>query len=543
MADFSPEDLAAMDPGYWAVLNKVRLVSGTFSFEDHPYQKDMMQSRSRRMCYMKGTQGGISEVEILKTLHGLIHHRYPQGVLYMFPTTDNMREFSKSRFNPLIRANPESIGKYVKSQRRKGTDTAGLKRIHDAYLYLRGARLTQSYQGGSDEKGSVQLLGIPVDRLVFDELDLMNEAVIEKARGRLGHSRLKEEVYIANPTLPDYGIDKVFRQSDQRHLHRKCEACGEWTCAEVEFPGCVKVREDGTGYVACRKCGRPVGLEDTEWVPAEPDHSDHMEGYRWSQLSSVFNDPAEILAAFNEPPEGNLADVYRNRLGLPYVAAENRLTRAAVLRCCGPDYMQDRHEGPCAMGVDVGKVKHVVIGLRPDRKRLEIVKVAAVSKWRDIHDLARRYGVKSAVIDALPYQDEARAFQDEEPYRISLCQYDEHTVLEARFNEEEGLVKVNRTEICDKTHRLVEENRLALPRRCPDVDAFAKQCCNTAKVLEENKRTGSKIFRYHELGSGGDHYRHALNYLLLAAGPTRLPTAPGSRPRRPQRAVNNLVLT
>ena len=535
----APADIAAISPAYWAVFSKIRLQTGVFSFEDHGYQMEPMQSRARRVCYMKGTQGGFSEIEVLKALHGLIHGRYPQGVLYMFPTSDNVREFSQARFGPLIRTNKTAIGRFVRSQRR-GTDTTSLKRVGEGFLYLRGARLSQAVGIGDGEKESVQLRSIPVDRLVFDELDLMDESVIAKARGRLGHSRVKEEVFIANPTLPDYGIDKIFRASDQRHLFRKC-ACGTWTCAELSFPGCVKVREDGTGYIGCDKCGAPVGIETTEWVPAERTHTDFMHGYRWSQLSSVFTDPAEILAEFNDPPEGNLADVYRLRLGLPYVATEDRLSVEAVRRCCGLDLAPSRHRGPCAMGVDIGKLKHVIIGMRTGQAEYELLRMVRVSRWEDIHDLAKKYNVRSAVIDIRPYEDEARRFQAAEVYKTFLCEYNENTVLGTRYNDEDGIVRANRTEVCDQSHRVISERKVRLPRSCPEVDEFAKQCSNAAKVLETNKRTGTSVYRYRQVGSGGDHFRHALNYFLLAAQRAGIVSASGAYGKRTPRTEYAII--
>ena len=539
MTELEPKDLAAIDPAYWADLNKIRLGTGVFTLEGHGYQLEPMQSQARRTCYMKGTQGGFTELEILKALHGMIHGMYPQGVLYIMPTADDVGEFSKSRFNPLIQANRKAIGQFVKSQKR-GTDTASLKKIFNAWLYLRGARLTQQIGVGDGEKESPKLRSIPVDRVVFDELDLMDETVIAKARGRMGHSNVKEEVFIANPTLPGFGIDKVFQTSDQRHLFRYC-SCGGWTCAEASFPGCVKERPDGTGYIACEKCGKPVGIEKTEWVPAVRENTAFMQWYRWSQLSSTFNDPAEILAEFNDPPQGNLGDVYRLRLGLPYVAAEDKLSVGVVKECCGSDLMLTRHPGPCAMGVDVGKIKHVVIGTRTGRERYDILKVATLSKWEDIHDLAQRFGVKSAVIDLRPYEDAARSFQDAEPYRIYLCEYGENRAFGADYNQETGIVRVNRTEICDTTHRIVSEKRVELPRTCPEIDEFARQLCNAAKVLETNKRSGTAIYRYRTIGSGGDHYRHAFNYFVLAASGSKIARVGATRNRQ-TKARNDFAL-
>ncbi len=125
----------ARNAGYWAAQWPVKLQSAPFSFTAHEYQAEPMTSTVQRKCVMKGTQGGFTESEVLDSLHGMIFRHLPQGVLYLFPTTDDVGEFSKSRFNPLILANRQAIGKFVKSQ-GKGTDTASLKKIHDSFLYL-----------------------------------------------------------------------------------------------------------------------------------------------------------------------------------------------------------------------------------------------------------------------------------------------------------------------------------------------------------------------------------------------------------------------
>ncbi|GAI44015.1 unnamed protein product, partial [marine sediment metagenome] len=182
-----------------------------------------------------------------------------------------------------------------------------------------------------------------------------------------------------NPSHEDFGIDLIFKQSDQRHWHRKCFHCGTWTCAEKSFPGCVKIRQDGTGYVGCDKCGRELptwqgfdenGKPSGEWVADFPDKTKHMSGYMASQLMHPFNDPADILESYVNPPFGNLADVVRLRLGRAYSDKNEKLNRADVLACCSnSEGLVTRHPGPCAMGVDVGKVKHVVIGAKLPKDR------------------------------------------------------------------------------------------------------------------------------------------------------------------------------
>ena len=167
------------------------------------------------------------------------------------------------------------------------------------------------------------------------------------------------------------------------------------------------------------------------------------------------------------------------------------------------------------MGVDVGKIKHIIIGVRVG-KRFEIIKVIQLSDWNDIHDIARKFHVKSAVVDIRPYEDAARQFQQNEPYKVWLCEYSESTPAGWSYNEKTGIVKVNRTEIFDATHRMVTERGvMSIPRICPETEEFAKQLCATAKVLETNKKTRQSVYRYKKLGD--EHYRNALNYFYLAA--------------------------
>jgi hypothetical protein len=527
----TPENIAHTNAGYWAILNKIKLQSGLFSFKDHEYQIDVMGERVKVTVDMKATQGGFTEIYVLKSLHGMIKEYYISGVLYLFPTNDDVNDFSKSRFKPLIQANKGSVGKYVKD-----TDTAALKKVKDAFLYLRGARLSQAVEG--DLKESTKLRSIPVDCVVFDEYDLMEDDVEMKAEGRMGHSRVQEKHFLSNPTIPDYGIDAKFQQSDQRHWHRKCEHCREFTSAELEFPDCVKTKHDGTGYIGCRRCGRELSLFPGEWVAKYPDRE--IVGRRWSKLTSVFHDPADILERFINPPRGNLGDVYRLDLGLPYIAAEDRLRKADVFKCCGDFVAAGSHKGPCAMGVDVGKIKHIIIGGRTGANSFQLYRTARLSSWSDIHDLAMKYNVKSAVVDIRPYEDAAREFQKKEPYRVWLCEYSESTPIGWTYNPKTGIVKVNRTEIFDATHRMVtEQGTLVLPRISSEIEEFAKQLCATAKVLEINKKTKMSVYRYKKLGE--EHYRNALNYFYLAATGGKIAVVNKYRKRKQTVANNEYV--
>src|SRR3990170_6888321 len=91
--NISDEDLAAVDPWFWAYWNKIRLQSGEFTLQGHDYQIEPMQSRAKKKVLKKGAQLGFTELEVLATLHGMIHKNYPTGVLYLFPTNDDVSDF------------------------------------------------------------------------------------------------------------------------------------------------------------------------------------------------------------------------------------------------------------------------------------------------------------------------------------------------------------------------------------------------------------------------------------------------------------------
>ncbi len=453
-----------------------------------------------------------SQKEVIRTLHGLINQVYKQGVLYLFPTADDVGEFSKARFNPLINENPKAIGAYLSD-----TDTATIKKVWKALLYFRGARATSDIEGG--KKDSSKLRSIPVDKIVFDECDLMDPKMIDLALERMSHSDVQEEVYLSTPSIPDYGIDRLYQESDQKVWMIKCRHCGEWTCSELEFPELIAQRRDGTGYKQCRKCKQEIYTRDGEWCSQTPGRE--IEG-RWiSQLNSAYIDPWKVLQLFLNPPNGNLQEVYNSKLGMAYIAAENRLRAHDLWPLCGIDPMPISHEGPTAMGVDVGNNFHVTILDRPNEQQTRIVKVLEVSSsnmndFTPLHDIAQQYNVRCAVIDFAPVQQKVRAFREAESFEVFGCIYQEHQRGQASWDVVDGIVRMNRTEICDATHELcMKKGMLIVPRRSPEIETWVKQMCNIAKVLEEDKETGSKEYRYRKLGP--DHYRHSLNYAKLAA--------------------------
>jgi hypothetical protein len=546
------QDLCDSNALYWVMNPPLKLQSGEFSLEGREYMAEWItgpldrKRRARRRCAMKAPQMGESLAEIIDTIHGMKTGRYPLGVLHLLPTKATVEEFGKAKYGPIIAKNKASVGKYVKAG-AKGVDSASLKQIRDAFLYLRSATLEEDEKG--DGKRSSQLASISVDKVTFDEIEQMSLQAIALGESRMDASDVKESVYIGNPGGEDSGIDMVFKQSDQRQWFRRCECVrgdlSAWTCAELEFPGCVREYSDSDersksglhrGYIACKKCGNPVpvfsGPGTGMWIPKHPSIVD-FEGYQISHLSSKFHDPLEILEKFENPPYGDIGGVYRMELGLPFSAAEDKLKVNVVLQNCGCLFQDTKHDGPCAMGVDVGLIKHVVIGVKTGFDKFEIIRVAKCRTFDEISDLRRRYNVKSTVVDIRPYEDEARKFQKFERTqgnRVFLCQYVESPLREYDFNDDNGVVKTYRTGIFDNSHRMMANGNIILPRKDFHIEEFAQQYCNCEKYPDKD-RNGTPVMRYRPCGDQrqGDHYRNSTNYFLLAATKTAKVNPSGKR--------------
>lgn len=489
----------------WA--ETVLLPAGPFSYTDHEYQRAIMLEDAPRQVLKKGSQLGLSETQIFKTLYGLLTGRYSQGALYLFPTEGDVYDFSRARFNPLLIENP-SIRAEVKD-----TESVQLKRVHKSMLYLRGARATSKI--GGQKLMSTKLLSIPVDRVVFDEYDNMGEDMIELALTRMGHSSIQEEVYLGTPSIPDHGVSKLYEESDQRVWEIKCQKCGTGTVLELEFPNCILDLGGGSVIRACRKCQGEIFPRDGQWVVRKPGMSKDLVGYWISRLNSTFCDLRKALKDFNDPSPRKKVELYNSTLAMPYVPAENRLQPSVVYGRCGQDLPMIAHPGPCCMGVDVGAELNVIVGFRPNEKQLQVCHLARITDFNELNRLMERFHVKCCVIDMEPELRKAREFANAFPYRVFLCDYMDSLTAGPTWDDSKRIVKANRTETCDATHELFTSDLITLPVRSAEIEVFAKQACSMAKVLEEEPMSGSKNYVYRKLGD--DHYRHALNYLWIAS--------------------------
>jgi len=474
----------------WAESLSIVLDGKPFTFHRHEYLNKPYKDNHPHQVEEKAAQMGLTSKAMLKTIHRARYGNY-RGILYLFPSKTDVTDFSKGRIDPLIDENPDTIAKWLKD-----TDAANIKHIWNCYLYLRGMT------------SRIGLKSIPVDMIVFDELDEAPQNAVDMAMERMGHSEFREVLKLSNPTLPEYGIDKAFQETDQRYWLLKCEKCGAYTCLEDTFPDCL-IEIGGRVIRACSQCQGELNPSIGQWVAKKPAITD-KRGYHYSQLFSHFTDPGDILHQFRTT--NNLTDFYNLKIGVPYVEATNRLAVQEVLILCGNEGIADHDPGPCFMGVDQGKDLHVVIGKRPGR----IIHIEVYKDWEELDRLMNNFHVSRCVVDALPETRNARAFAERFKGKVYLNYYNEHQKGSYAWYEDKLIVQCNRTESLDASHKEITDRTIVLPKQCEMTEEFADHLHNVAKKLEEDEESGSKRYVYVKLGP--DHFRHAFNYAIMARG-------------------------
>ncbi len=491
-------DLQMKVPSFykWASGSNLLIGRKQFTWDKHEYLRLPYRDDHPFTVEMKAVQMGLTTKAMLKVIYRARFKKY-EGILYFFPSRTDVSDLSRARFGPLAKNNPEEIGNFVAD-----TDQTNLKMIANTPVYFRGM------------KSAIAVQSAPGDVIIFDELDLATQSMVDVAMDRLDHAEGGGEItMLSKPSMPDYGIHRAFLQTDQRYWLLKCSRCRESHNLVDEFPNCFVRKKTGDVIRACVKCGKELNPAKGEWVAKKPQITD-KRGYQFSQLYSQYPRaaPAELLKKFEETRY--MKNFYNQKIGIPYIEAENRLSEEQVLALCGSEPILSYDKGPCSMGVDQGKDLHVIIGKRTENYKGKIVHVGIYKDWKELDSLMSNFNVSRCVVDAMPETRNAREFSNRFQGRIFLGYYRDFQKGEPRWDEQELQVSCNRTESLDASHNEFLFNEILLPKRCDMLEIFAKHMHNVGKDYKEDEETGSKRAVYVKLGE--DHFRHSFNYEVMA---------------------------
>jgi hypothetical protein len=485
--------------------------TGRLDFDRFPFQVELYREggSDRELVISKSTQVGVSAWLLRWTMYWADMRGLT--ALYVFPKLKQMYDFSDARIRAAILKSS-----YLQSRiPSSSVQNKGLKAVGGGFVYFRGSE-------SEDDLDSVD-----ADVLSLDEYNRLTPENIPVAERRISGSRLGLVRRVGVPTIPGFGISRLFDQSDQRRWYVKCR-CGveqalSWT-ANVDEERALRV---------CRRCRqelRPDEIARGRWVAeAESD----VRGYSIPKLIVPEVDMAALLGRFQRRlPEERMA-FWNRDMAEPYAPAEGRLSVEAIQaaqssglsagvkalvvasdKCRGigvPGYVG---ENVVTMGVDVAARRDLnvrISELWPGGRKACLF-VGVVSDFNEVAKLMDRYSVRMCCVDHLPEGRLARALAESFSGRVYLVRYATtamHKVL--AIDEANRTVSVKRTEAIDACFELIRAQRNLLPPELPE--DYTRQMQAPVRVAERDDQGRRKVYY---ASPEADDYAHAEVYDLVA---------------------------
>jgi phage terminase large subunit GpA-like protein len=315
-------DALRPDPPYtvseWADKNRVLSTKssaepGRWRTSRTPYLREIMDCLSaysaiKVVNVMKGVQIGMSEAGF--NFVGYTIHHSPGPMMYVMPTIDMAKKFSKTRIDPMIEASPALSERIAPARSRDSDNTIFEKGFDGGILVLTGAN------SGSG------LRGLPMRCLVLDEVDGYPASAdddgdpVTLATDRTSTFTRRKIFKLSTPLLKGSSrIGPAFREGDQRYYNVKCDKCGflqpitwdriKWEAGKPDTAAFVCAGFDAETGELCEhrhaehRKGFILAEENgAEWVPTAEPSEPHIRSYHLSALYSPWYTWAECAQRF-----------------------------------------------------------------------------------------------------------------------------------------------------------------------------------------------------------------------------------------------------
>lgn len=303
--------------------NQIKTETGdVLDFKKYRFMYDVYTDRARLLCCMKSAQIGFTTYEIIKTAHECKNEGI--DILYVLPTSDDVKRFSGGKTNKILAQNPVLAGW------TKDKDSVEQKQFGSNTVY---------YQGSFTERAALM---ITAKKLVVDEYDRCKQQIVEMYDSRLQSIANPKKAFFSNPSIPDFGIHKYYQLSDQKkwHVTHSCgstfildESCIDYTEEIYRCPTCFTEILDEE-----RRMGEWMATSEGEW-----------SGY-WIPLWVAPWMKASDIAKMKRE---KTAEYFSNFVaGEPYVGGGNILTQPMLEALLSSE--TNRQEGRTIIGVDTG---------------------------------------------------------------------------------------------------------------------------------------------------------------------------------------------
>lgn len=474
----------------WIHKNDIRNEKNDpISFDEHPFLVQIYTDNSNDQVQSKCAQVGSSTCAILKGFYFAKTKNY--NIIHTLPTVDFSADFVKSKVDPMAMANRKSVNI------TKKTDSVRHKEIGLAHLFYRGTHK------------ETEAITISADILINDEYDRSNLAVIDTFESRLDRSDYRRKWLFSNPTVPNYGIDYLYKESKQFHWMIKCSHCNNWHY--MRYPDSLDF--DRKMFI-CIKCRREITDQerlDGIWIAKYRGRE--TNGYWLSQLFCIWHDAASIVRKSKKQKK----DVFYNfTLGVPYEGSEVSIKREHILRCISSNIIKP---GPKAMGVDQGGTFYITVGTVDGIERMY-----TVGSWEEVAAEIAKNEPEICVIDGLPETNEVKklqkkfgstkvypAFYKDKPDDPRTVRWERQTT-----DKRTSAVYIDRFRSLDDVINKVFKTELILylSEYNPVIELVAKHFESMFRRTETNK-AGQSYYVWRS-STKQDHWVHSINYYVTA---------------------------
>lgn len=464
-------------------------------FKDRPFLLDILADWNNEIVVKKCAQIGGSVSFNLKVLFAI---KYLQlNCIYTFPTDTDVNEFVVSKTNKIIQANHQEF---------KGmeTDNVQRKELNDRFIFFKGT------------VSKTAAIMTSADLLVHDEASRSDQQTLETYQSRTKASKYKGRWLFSNPTTERDAVDMAWLKSNQMEWTITCPHCSDEHF--LSFPDSID--KEKKCYV-CKNCKQSIDdnvRRKGKWVAQQPQNK--PSGYHISLLMAPWIPAEEII----RDSEGDQEYFNNFVLGEPYNPGDLTVSRTTILDLWTPT---DLDTGNYFLGVDVGNIKHFVLGSEKG-----IIKVGKFTEWQVLDDMMKHYKPK-LVIDALPDSTMSKYFV--KTYRDALMWYPMENANNPQLvvwygeNDKKGIIYSHRDRNIDMMiDDMVQAKFLiAVPSNKEFVD-YIKHFETLRRVKETNAKG---IERYvWQSTTNVDHFCFATMYYRLAvaseANGTFLPLTP-----------------
>lgn len=520
-----------------------------FSFKDHEMQIDMINDTNARQATQKCSQVGLSEGSFRKAL-GITAVSKAKHVMYVLPTRTFASKFSSSRIKPAIESSP-MLSQMV-NKNAKGSELMG---IGTSFLHL-----------GGTTGAATGAISVPATYIFVDELDFCDQVVVGKYESRLKHApedihgRKGMVCYFSTPTVEDYGINKKFKQSDQKHYHVHCSNCetivedpdDAWFepdyFRDIVVPGYTKnlinlTPEDvnagdldiKNSYMKCPHCLSDVwddlcDPKRRKWVAKFPDAIISGRQIHPWDVPKVNSIPSIIMQITEYE---NIADYYNFTIGIPFADKNNSFLLAPFENGKYSNWNEAKpHDaaGSYCIGVDVGRRAHIKIGRKDNTGKYHVEYMERFKASKEyllgerIVELAKLFKARCIVIDAMPDFTTAQYVAKKMPFIIVLaCEYTrakpKGKLANYNVDTESNLVSAYRTGVLTdylNAHNSGdylypnEGNSLKVKKEITELKLNLKNLKKVKKLDGEGEEVETFV------KTGPDHYGHTGSYLKMA---------------------------